>query len=138
MSKHPLTCLKWLQDSVHLLTLHQAASDSVVFILLALETVAAEEVEVSMEEVVAEDVEEEVYKVEEETSKEVLEGATAHMKMELTYQMSPITLKIQSGPHSKTIEVKGSMRTRYAQTSWKIKIGAPPALSVLERKTRTG
>ena len=34
---------------------------------------------------------------EEDTSKEVVEEAVAHMKMELTYQMSPVTLKIQSG-----------------------------------------
>ena len=47
---------KWLQDSIHLPILHQAASESVVCILLVMETVATEEVEVSMEEVVAEDV----------------------------------------------------------------------------------
>ena len=39
-------------------------------------------------------------KVEEETAEEVMEGAAAHMKTELVYQMSPITLKIQSGLHS--------------------------------------
>ena len=82
--------------------------------LMVVDTMAAEEVGVSMAEAVEEDAEEEVYKVEEETSKEVLEGATAHMKMELTYQMSPITLKIQSGPHSQTIQGKVSLRTRYA------------------------
>ena len=86
--------------------------------LLDVETVAAEYVDVSMAEVVAEEVEEEVDEVEEETSEEVVEGSAAHIKMELTSQMSPITLKIQSGPHSQTIQIKGSLRTRYAQSSW--------------------
>ena len=105
--------------------------------LLAVNTVAAEEVDISMEEVVAEDVEEEVDKVEEDTSKEVVEGADAHMKMKLTSQMSSVTLKIHSGPQSQTIQGKGSLRNRYAQSSWQIKRGAPPALSVLKRTTIT-
>ena len=50
--------------------------------------------------------EEEVDKLEEDTSKEVVEGSAAHMKMELTSQMSPITLKIQSGPHPQTMQGK--------------------------------
>ena len=58
--------------------------------MMAVETVAEEEVEVSM----AEDVEEGVDKLEEDTSKEVVEGSEMHMKMELTSQMSPVTLKI--------------------------------------------
>ena len=49
--------------------------------LLDVETVAAEEVYVSMSEVVAEDVEEEVDKVEEDTPKEVVEGAAVHIKL---------------------------------------------------------
>ena len=49
--------------------------------LLAVETVAAEEMEIPMSEFVAEDVEEDVYEVGEDTSKEVVEGAAAHMKM---------------------------------------------------------
>ena len=49
--------------------------------LLVVDTVAAEEVEVSMSEVVSEDVEEEVYKVEEYTSKEFVEGLEGQMKM---------------------------------------------------------
>ena len=85
-----------------------------------------------------EDLEEEVYEVEEETSNEVVEGALAHMKMELTSQMSPVTLKIQSGPHSQTVQGKVSLRTRYTHGSWQIKRGAPPDLSVMERTTRTG
>ena len=44
----------------------------------------------------AEDVEEEVEEVEENTPKEVVEEAAAHMKMELTSHISPVTLKIQS------------------------------------------
>ena len=68
-------------------------------------------------------------------SKELLEGAAVHMKMELIYQMSPVTLKIHIGPHSQTIQVKGSLRTRYAQNPWQTNRGALPALSVLEITT---
>ena len=74
--------------------------------------------------------------VEEDKSKEVVEGAAEHKKMELTSHMSPVTLKIQSGPHSQTVQVKGSLRTWYAQSYWHIKRGTPPALSALERKIR--
>ena len=105
--------------------------------LLALEAVAAGEVDISMAEAVAEDVEEYLEEVEEDTSKDFMEGEAAHIKIELTYQMSPVTLKIQSGAHSQTIHGKISLRNRYAKISWKIKRGAPPALSVLERTTRT-
>ena len=63
LSKHPINCLQWLQDSIHLPTLRQAASESIVFMLLAVETVAPEEVDVSMAEVVAKEVEEEVDEV---------------------------------------------------------------------------
>ena len=82
--------------------------------LLAMETVLAEEVDVSMADVVAEDVEEEVDEVDEETPKEVVGGAAVHMKMELTSHMSPVTLNIQSGLNYQTIKGKGSLRTRYA------------------------
>ena len=71
--------------------------------LLDVETVSEEEVDVSMSEVAEEDVEEDMDTVEEGTAKEVVEEAEAHMKMELTYQMPPVTLKIKSGPHSQTI-----------------------------------
>ena len=57
-----------------------------------------------MSEVVEEDVEEEVDELEEDMSKEVVEGAAAHMKMELTSQISPVTLNINSGPQSQTIQ----------------------------------
>ena len=60
-SKHPLTCIQWLQDSIHMKTLNQAASESVVFLMLAVYTVATEEVVISMSEVAEENVEEEVY-----------------------------------------------------------------------------
>ena len=137
-SKHPLTCLQWLKDSIRLPTLHQADSESVVFMLLAVNTMAEEEVDLLMAEVLVEDVEEDVDEVEEDTYKDVSEGAAAHMKMELTSQMSPVTLKIHSGTHSQTIQGKGSLRTWYAQSSWQIKRGAPPALSVLESTKITG
>ena len=106
--------------------------------LLDVETVAVEELDVSMAEVVEEDVEEEVDELEEDTSKEVVEGAEAHMKMELTYHMSPVTLKIQSGPHYQTIQGKTSLRNRYAQSYRQIKRGAPPDLSVTKRKMIAG
>ena len=96
-----------------------------------MEAVAEEEVDVSMEEVVKEDVEEEVDEVEEDTSKEIMEGAAAHMKIELSSHMSPVTLKIKSEPHSQMIQGKGSLRTQYTQSSWQIKRGAPPDISVL-------
>ena len=86
--------------------------------MIAVETVATEEVDVSMAEFLAEDVEEYVDKVEEDTAEEVLEKAAPHMKMELTSQISPVTLKIQSGPHSQMIQGNGSLRTRCAQSSW--------------------
>ena len=106
--------------------------------LLDVETVEAEEVDISMAEIVEADVEEEVDEVEEDTPNEVAEGAAAHMKMELSSQMSHVTLNIQSGPHSQKIQGKVSLRTWYAQSPWQIKRGAPPYLSVLERTTRTG
>ena len=68
----------------------------------------------------------------------VLDEAAVPMEMKLTSQMSPITLKIQSGPYSQIIQGKGSLRTRCSQSSWQIKIGAPPALSVLKRITKIG
>ena len=81
---------------------------------------------------------EEVDEVEEDTYKKVVEGAAAHMKMELTSQMSPVTLKIHSGPHSQNIQGKVSLKTRYTQIYCQIKRGAPPDLSMRERTTRTG
>ena len=53
-----------MQDSIQIPILHRAASESVIFMLLAVETMEAEEVNVSMIEVVAEDVEEMVDEVE--------------------------------------------------------------------------
>ena len=119
-------------------TLHQAPSESAVFMLLDVETVETEDVEFLMEYVVAEDVEEEVDEVEEETNKAVMEEAAAHMKMELISQMSPVSLKIQSGPHYQTMQGKGSLMTQDAQSSWKIKRGTPTATSVMKRITRNG
>ena len=52
-----------------------------------METVETREVEISMAEVVSEDVNEEVDEVEEDTPKEVVEEAAAHMKIKFTYQM---------------------------------------------------
>ena len=48
--------------------------------------------------------EEEVNKIEEDTSEELAEGSAAHIKMEFTSQMSPVTLNIWSGTHSQMIQ----------------------------------
>ena len=61
--------------------------------------VATKEVDVSMAKDAVEDVGVYVDKVEEYTAVEVVEEAAAHMKMGLTYHMSPVTLKIWSGMH---------------------------------------
>ena len=58
--------------------------------------------------------------IEEEAAEEVVEEAEAHMKMELKYQMSLVTLKIKSGTHSQTIQGKGSLRTSCTESSWKM------------------
>ena len=71
-----------------------------------MKTVAAEEADVSMAYILADDAEEEVDEAEKDTPKEVLEGAAAHMKMEFKSQMSPVTLNIQSGTQSQTIQGK--------------------------------
>ena len=106
--------------------------------LLDVETVATEDVDILMEYVVEEDVEEEVDEVEEDTNKEVMEEAAAHMKMELISQMSLVSLKIQSGPHSQTMQGKGSLVTQDAQSSWQIKRGTPTATLVMKRITIIG
>ena len=53
-----------------------------------------------MPEDAADDVEEEVDEVEEGVVKEVMEELVAHMQMGFKSQMSPVTLKMKSGPHS--------------------------------------
>ena len=68
---------------MHLPTLNPEASERVVIMPLAVETVAAEEVGVSMIEVMSKDVEEEVDKLEEDTPKEVMGEAAKHIKIEL-------------------------------------------------------
>ena len=77
--------------------------------------------DVSIEEVATEDVEEDVDEVEKYTAEEVVEEAAAHMKVELKSQTSTVTLDIQSGSQSQTIQGKGSMRTRCTKISWRIK-----------------
>ena len=64
-SKHPIHFLQWFQDSIHVWILHQAASESVIFMLLAVEIVEVEEVDVLIAKVAAEDVDDDVDKVEE-------------------------------------------------------------------------
>ena len=41
-----------------------------------------------------------MYEVEKNTDEEVAEVAVAHMKTELISRISPVTLKIHSGPYS--------------------------------------
>ena len=62
--------------------------------LLAVETVAVEEVEVLVIEVTAEDVEEDMDEVEEDMAKEVMEEAMGHIKKGLKSHMSPVTLNM--------------------------------------------
>ena len=89
-----------------------------------------------MVEVAAEDAEEQVDKVEEDMSEEVVGEAVAHMKTELTYHMSPGTLRIQSGLHYQTVQGRGSLRTRCAHRYWQIKRGAPTTSSVSSEKDK--
>ena len=86
--------------------------------LLNVKTVAAEYVDVSMADITEDEAEEEVDGLEEDTAKEVVEEAAAQMKTEFISQMSPVTLKIRSGSHSQTAQVKVSLRNRYAKSSW--------------------
>ena len=74
--------------------------------------------------------------MDEDTAEEVLKEVVSHIKMELTSQMTSFTLNIQIGPHSKIIQGKVSLRTWYAQSSWHLKVDAPPALSLMKRITR--
>ena len=60
-----------------------------------------------MAEYVVEDVEEDAGELEEDTSEEVMEEAVVHIKMGLTSQMSPVTLKMHSGINCQTIQLKG-------------------------------
>ena len=52
-----------IENSIHLPTLHQAASERALFLLMAIDTMAKEELDVSMAEVLVEDVEEDVEEV---------------------------------------------------------------------------
>ena len=42
-----------------------------------------------------------MYKAEEDSAEEVMDEAAVYMKTVLISHMSPVTLKIQSGPHSR-------------------------------------
>ena len=76
-----------MKDSTYLPTLNQTASESELFMILAVENVAVEEVDVSMAEVAEEDAEEDVDAVEGDKEEEVVEEAAAHTGMELTSHM---------------------------------------------------
>ena len=54
----------------------------------------------------AQDAGEEMENVEEDASEEFVEEAEGHMKMEFSSQMSPVTLKIQSGLKYQTRQEK--------------------------------
>ena len=95
-----------------------------------------EKLDVLVSKVATEDNKEEVDEVNEYTAKEIAEEASENIKTELISQMSPVSLKIQSGRHSQMIEGRGSLRTICAQSYWQIKIGGPPSLSVLKSITR--
>ena len=57
---------------------------------MPVETVSAEEVNVSMSEVAAEEAEEDVQKLADDINDYSMEEAAMHMKTELKYQMSPL------------------------------------------------
>ena len=93
------------------------------FIPLVVVTAAAEYFDTSMAEDVADYMEEELDKVYEAVlSTEVMEEVLAHMKMGLTYQISPVTLNMSTVLHSQTIQEKLFQKTLYAPSSWKIKL----------------
>ena len=57
-------------------------------------------------------------KIEEDMLKEVVEGEAAHMKMELTYQMSPVTLNIRWAALSNSIRkriTEDPVRTKFLE-----------------------
>ena len=74
---------------------------------LAVANPTSKDVDASMDEDAADDVGEEADEVEYDTDKEIVEEAASHMKMGLKYQMSPVTLKIQSETNYQTKQVKG-------------------------------
>ena len=49
----------------------------------------------------------EVIEVYDDADEEVMDKAASHMKVGLKYQMSPITLNMKSGPHSRERKEKG-------------------------------
>ena len=84
---------------------------------LAVYTAAAEEVNALMTDDATEDVD----KVEEDVTEEATEEAAVHMKMGFKYKMSPVTLKMQSGPHSQMRQEQGYQRTQYTLSCYRIK-----------------
>ena len=60
-----------------------------------------------MDKDAAEDVGEEINVVDEDAAEEVVEEVATHIKMGLTSHMSPVTLKMRSGLHSRTRQEKG-------------------------------
>ena len=74
--------------------------------------------------------------VEEDTADEFMDEAAEHMKMELTSQISLVTLKIQSGMQYQRIKGKISPGTHYIQIPRKTKRGASPYPSVMKKITR--
>ena len=69
-------------------------------------TTSDEYVEIFTNEDVAKDVGEEVNGLDEAGADEVVEEVAANIKMGLTSQMSPVTLNMQSGTHSRTRQEK--------------------------------
>ena len=61
-----------------------------------------------------EDVDEEVDEAEEDMDEEVVEEVAAHMKMGLTFQISPVTLRMKSRKHYRTRQDFFLQRTWYA------------------------
>ena len=106
-SGRPCTCIWWLRDFNQPPNLHQTASESAIYMPLAVANPTSKDVDASMDEDAADDVGEEADEVEYDTDKGIVEEAASHMKMGLKYQMSPVTLKIQSETNYQTKQVKG-------------------------------
>ena len=71
---------------------------------LAMVTSSSEEVDYLMAKDATEETREDEDKLDEDAVKDAVEDAAMNTRIELSYQMSYVTLKMNNGPHSKTIK----------------------------------
>ena len=86
-SRRPCTLLRWFLYFIHPPTLHQAPSESVVSVPLAVVTASEEEVDVSMAEYASYNVMGDVCELEEDAYQYIVEQVAANIKMGLTSQI---------------------------------------------------